>query len=175
MAEAANIYIDNDNRKWPVVFSTATLRRLREDIKFALDEVFSPNVEEKAAKLEVDKYNAFLNDDLRFAEVLYTILKPDLEKAGVSQTQFEEGLTGEGNVRAIKAFHAAFETFSRAPRKTILRGITITMQKQEKLTEIGQKRLEKEAAKLDDKKLEQLVNEKVDAALKDSALSGAAS
>jgi hypothetical protein len=174
MSEPANVFIDAAGRKLPVTINTDTLRRLRTEIKFTFDEALSANVKEKDAEKELDKYNAFLNDDLRFAEVLYTILKPQLEKEQITQQQFEQGLDGEANVRAINAFHAAFEGFSRDPRKSFLRGIKMSREKQQKATAIGMKRLESESAKLDDSKLEKLVNEKIDQALKDNASSGAA-
>ena len=198
MSEPANVFIDAAGRKWKIEFNVAAIRRMRIEAKFYLDEVFSPT--EMDAQLEIKKYNAFLNDDLRFSDVLFAILRPDAEKIGVTKEQFEAALAAEANVKAIRAFHEEFTNFSKdrqQPREIALRTVGISMDEQtkammgetwnavrEKHTQamnVGKKHvkkatmnLEAELAKLDDNKLEQLMQDGIDQASKPNVKNGLA-
>ena len=159
-----NMFKDADGREWTVEISTATLRRLRDMAKFLLDDIICKNVDANGKdklQIEVKKYQDFLDDDLRFAEVMYAILKPDADAKSITQEMFENGLRGKANQDAIIAFHTAFADFSRPPRSLVLRGLKLTMEKQEKLTQIAERRMTSEAAKLDDTALEKLADDAV--------------
>lgn len=153
-----NTFKDAKGREWKVEINVGTLKRMRTLAKFSLDDVMPKELATKEKALDAASgYAEFLNDDVRFSEVLYAILKPDLDAANVTQEQFDEGLSGEANQRAIAAFHGAFTDFSQNPRKTLLRGM-----------KIGIKRMESKLATLDamtDAEMEAMI----DAAEKESS------
>jgi hypothetical protein len=145
-------FTDAKERKWSLPLNVAVLRRMRLLAGFDLSDVLPKDITTKeAAKKAANAYGEFLNDDERFASVLYAIVKPQADADGVTQEQFEEGLDGEANQRAIIAFHGAFTDFSQNPRKTLLRGM-----------KLGLKRAEKRLAKLDaitDAEIEKAIDE----------------
>lgn len=161
-------YTDANNRKWTVDISTAALKRMWSMAQFRLDSVF-PEAGQEDPKSAINTYQAFLDNDILVSEVLYAILKPECDKAGVSQEQFDDGLRNEFNVAAIMALHQAITDFSHPSRKAFLRGVTMSMQKQEKALASGLKRMNLEAEKLTDEKIDDVVNKHADELLKKSA------
>lgn len=156
-------FTDALDREWVIEISTYTIKRLKTELNFSFDDLFAEPDQEQPKKT-VAKYQSFLNDDAKFSDVLFVVLKDEAEKRGVSQQDFDKGLRGQANVAAIRAFHAAYTDFSRAPRTTFLRGVTIVAEKEEKLQRIAEKRMTKEAEKLTDEKIEQMVEKGINEA-----------
>lgn len=117
---------DAKDRDWLVVLNLAALKRMRLMASFTLEDVIPKEITSKdAAAKSATAYSDFLNDDIRFSEVLWAIVQPQADAKGITQEQFDEGLAGEANQRAILAFHGAFTDFSQNPRKKFLRGMQI--------------------------------------------------
>ncbi len=139
-------FTDALGRTWTVDLTVGILRRLAQaPLSFRLEEAMPSKIEEKTATAAIEAYQAFLNDDLRFGDVLFNIIKPDADAKGINQEQFEAGLKGEANQAAICAFHAAFTDFSSAPRKMILRGLQVTMAKATKFQAMADQKMAAEA------------------------------
>ncbi len=127
-----NEFTDAKGRKWPVSLDVGALKRIRILAGCKLDDILPKEIADKeAARAAAESYGGFLNDDEKFSEVLYAILKPHADAAGVTHEQFDEGLAGEANQRALLAFHGAFADFSQNPRKTLLRGMKLELRKME--------------------------------------------
>ena len=129
----SNTYKDAKWREWVVSIDVGTLKRIRLLTGCKLDDVFPKEIADKgAARDAAESYGNFLNDDEKFSEVLYAILKLDADKANVSHEEFDAGLAGDANQRAMLAFHGAFADFSQNPRRTILRGMNLELKKMTK-------------------------------------------
>lgn len=176
------VFEDAKGRKWNLEIVVTTLKRMRLVANFSLDEIFTlsdlpptTSVEEieRVSQERIQKYQAFLNDAIRFSEVIYAIAKPQVDAANLTQNDFDEGLDQNAIQRAMFAFHEAFTNFSSPPQSTILRGVKMQMEKLKTLNYMGAKRIEKEmkkqAAKFDDDVLEKLVNDGIDDQLKKHA------
>lgn len=173
--KASTTYTDAKNRKFTVIISTAALKRMRSMANFTLDSIFSISDDNDAEKKKImERYQAFLDDDIRVSEVLYAVLKPDCDAANISQDQFDEGLQGEANAAAIMALHQAITDFSPPRRKQFLRGVKMALAKLEKAANAYGRRMDKEAEKLTDEKIEEIVNADADARLKSIASGSAA-
>ncbi len=158
-------FTDADGREWPVEISVAALKRMRDHADgFRLDDILpkSPKGEDRDVILE--RYQDFLNDDLRFAAVLWAIVMAP----GIDQEQLDHGLRGGANQRAIAAFHEAFTDFSTPQQKLILLGIKTMADKTTAAIAIATNRLNKEIAKFDDNALENSVNGEIDRALSEA-------
>lgn len=166
-------FIDADGRKWPVEISVATLKRMRVEADgFKLDDILPKNATEENKETILSRYQEFLDDDVRFAAVLWAIVLPHARD--ITQEEFDNGLRGGANQRAIAAFHEAFTDFSTPRQKLILSGIKVLMEKQDKMIRTASERLNNEAAKIDDKELAISVNGEIDRLLSERAGSSAA-
>lgn len=160
--EFSRTFKDALGREWTVEISVATLRRLAEaPLSFTLDQIIPKAVKKGSEQAVVASYQAFLDDDLRFADVLFAILRPAADKLGMSQQEFEQGLSGEANQRAILAFHAAFTDSSPGPRKILLKGLQAAMTKQVRYQELAHQRIDEETASFDDAKMGALLDSQI--------------
>lgn len=160
--EFPNVYTDAKKRIWTIDISTATLRRLAL-IKFSFDDLIPKRPDATdPTKANLSAYQDFLDDDLRFAEVLYVCVKDAADKLSITQADFEEGLAGQFNQKAILAFHSAFMDFSQAPRSILLRGLMLQMNKtataMEKLVVKGNQKLNALAAEMTEEKMDAVID-----------------
>ncbi len=152
--EFSKTFKDALGREWAVEISTATLRRLAQPpLAFQLEEVMPAKVDVNNPQAAIDRYQKFIDDDLRFGDVVFAIVKEQADKQGVNQSQFEEGLKGGANQRAICAWHAAFTDFSHGSRKTILRSLQATMAKESRFHELVTEQIDAAAAAITDERM----------------------
>jgi hypothetical protein len=180
---AQDTYKDALDRAWKVDITVAALKRMRTDLNFSLDSIvptklpeFEKKDEAKAkehAKELLGVYQAFLNDDEKFSNVLWSIVRPQAAERGIAQESFDEGLKGTHNIDAQVAFHWSFTNFSTPSRKSFLERVTTLMEAQAKVEALAAERMQRmeaigktkmdaklqsELAQLGDEQLERIVD-----------------
>lgn len=173
----AKTVTDDLGRAWTVDITVSTLKRLAATpCAFSIDSLVG-DIDSKAKDRAEAAEKAslplrdFLDDTMRFAEVLFAIVKPEADKLGVTIDQFDEGFRGDSIQSAQEAFLQALHDFFRSPpKKMILRGMIEERKQMKILVAAGRKRMEMMLAQQTPEKLEKLANESIDAALSKSAI-----
>lgn len=103
----------NDGFEWQVTVNVGTVKRCMEDTGLKLTDLFSG-----AAKID-----EFFSDDVKFCEVLYSVVRPQAEAAGKNVDAFLAGIDGTVIEGAIEALLEETADFFREPRKGLLKKV----------------------------------------------------
>ena len=132
-------FTDLAGHVWPLVITHGDWKR----VKSALGVDLYRLLEKKG-----EQYTKLMDDRELFMNVVYQLLKPEIDKAGLTQEQFELGIGGEEMSAAGDAFDEAFANFTRDRTQRKAMGRVILKKKE------AQARMEKRALEETDKFLD---------------------
>ena len=93
---------DNSGREWDVAINVATVKRVKDLLGVNLFALLSDRLK---------GLGELLADPVRFVDVLYVIVKPQADAAGVTDEQFGGSLGGDTLQAAAEAFLEALGAF----------------------------------------------------------------
>lgn len=99
-----------DGREWVVAVNVGTVKRVREATGVNVLALIS----DQAAITDA------FSDDVKLAEVIVSLIRPQLETAGVSDDQFFSAIDGTVIENATEALLAEVANFFPEPRRTVL-------------------------------------------------------
>lgn len=105
---------DSAGRDWTVAVNVLTIKRIREAIDVDLMRL------DKGEPGEPSLATRLATDPVLVCEVLYAVIKPQLDLRGITDEQFCEHMDGEATCRAYEAFCEALELFFRSLGRTEL-------------------------------------------------------
>ena len=100
-----------DGTEWQVVVNVGTIKRCMDDTGLRLTDLFASEA----------KIGEFFADDVRFCEVLYSVVRPQAEAAGKTLDDFLAGIDGTVIEGAVEALLAEVADFFQEPRKGLLK------------------------------------------------------
>jgi hypothetical protein len=103
---------DTAGRQWEVAINVATIRRVREFLKFDLLGVFDDGMKPLAE---------LLADACRFVDVLFVLVKPQADAAKVSDESFGAAMGGDSLQAANEAFLEELADFFPSQRADTIR------------------------------------------------------
>lgn len=167
---------DDLGHEWTVDITVSTLKRVRLLVNgFTFDDLISTPAKQTQKELEaaVQPLRDFLDDTVRFSEVLYAILKPQAEAKSLTHEQFDDGFVGHAIGLAKEAFlQALMDFFPQAPKRMMTRGLMEEAKRMTVMEDAARRRMEAMAAEMTDENITKLVNEKIDEVLKKPASDG---
>jgi hypothetical protein len=139
-----------DGREYSTAISMGVIRRTEQQCGERITTLFlKPELRER-----------WFGIDTEFVTLLYHVLKPQIDAAGLTQEQFEETLSGDATADAHRALLEDLRDFSREPLKGLL---TRCIQDSKKLeAEIlleAQRVVDSESARMDQVDLKSLAKE----------------
>ena len=115
-------FYDNKKRAWALAVNTATIKRVKEALGVNLLDAVGGQLIDRIA-----------NDPALFADVLFVLVKPQAEAAGISDVDFGEALAGDEIESASLAFiNAMVDFFPNGRREVLGRAIAAGMEKAKK-------------------------------------------
>ena len=100
-----------DGAEWEVRVNVLTIKRVEEETGIRLTAI----VDDDAMRAKL------FSDDLRFAETVLAVIRPQLEAAGKTDANFFEALDGTTIEQAAEALLAEIVDFFQEPRKGLLK------------------------------------------------------
>ncbi len=100
-----------DGAEWEVRVNVLTIKRVEEETGIRLTAI----VDDDAMRARL------FSDDLRFAETVLAVIRPQLEAAGKTDANFFEALDGTTIEQAAEALLAEIVDFFQEPRKGLLK------------------------------------------------------
>ena len=117
-----HVFADTKKRSWSLAINTATIKRVKEALGVNLMDAVGGQL--------IDKIAA---DPALFADVLFVLVKPQADAAGVSDVDFGEALAGDEIESASLAFiNAMVDFFPKGRREVLGRAIAAGMEKARK-------------------------------------------
>ena len=114
---------DSQNRRWEVRLNVAAVKRVRDlagvDLLTAVD-----------GKL----FEELAGDPVKLCDVLFAVVKPQADAAGVTDEQFAEGIAGDAIDAAVTAFLEELCGFFPRPRRDLLTKALAKLKKLERIT-----------------------------------------
>lgn len=101
----------SDGHEWSIVVNVGTIRRCMHETGLTLTDLFS--TEKKVAE--------FFADDVRFSEVLLSVVRPQLAELGKTDDDFFTAIDGSVIESAAEALLAEVADFFQEPRKGLLK------------------------------------------------------
>ena len=95
-------FSDSSGREWPVTITIGTVRRVKADLSVNLADIHEG---------DPPLMNRIATDPTFFCDVLLSILRPEIEKAGLPEDEFWNRLGGDVVKRAYDAFWAELRDF----------------------------------------------------------------
>jgi len=105
-----SVFSTTDGRKWTVAVNLGTVKRVRE----------ATGVDVLALVSDQRAISEAFSDNIRLAEVIASVIKPELAAAGVTDDQFFSVIDGAVIESATEALLAEVANFFQEPRRTIL-------------------------------------------------------
>lgn len=105
-----SVFATTDGRKWTVAVNLGTVKRVRE----------ATGVDILALVSDQRAISEAFSDNIRLAEVIASVIKPELAAAGVTDDQFFSVIDGAVIESATEALLAEVANFFQEPRRTIL-------------------------------------------------------
>lgn len=105
-------FIDTANRTWPVTITVDTIKRVRGLVGFDL-----------LAVVEKDTLQTLIDDPVVLCDVIYAIIKPAADKAGLTDEQFAQGLGGDVLDNAVGALMEELTDFFPKAKRAVLQKI----------------------------------------------------
>lgn len=102
-----------DGTEWQVVVNVATIKRCMDDTGLRLTDLFASEA----------KIGEFFADDVRFCEVLFSVIRPQADAAGKTLDDFLAGIDGTVIEKAVEALLAEVADFFQEPRKGLLKKV----------------------------------------------------
>lgn len=102
-----------DGTDWKVVVTVGTVKRVLDDTGLKLTDMFTS---QKATE-------QFLSDDIKFCELLWSVVRPQAAEAGVTIDQFFSTIDGTVVENAAEALVSEIVDFFQEPRRSVLRKI----------------------------------------------------
>lgn len=99
-----------DGRQWTVAVNVGTVKRVRE----------ATGVDILALVSDQRAISEAFSDNIRLAEIMAAVIKPELTAAGVTDDQFFSAIDGTVIESATEALLAEVANFFQEPRRTIL-------------------------------------------------------
>lgn len=100
-----------DGVEWEIRVNVLTIKRVEEETGIRLTAI----VDDEAMRTKL------FSDDLRFAEVVLSVIRPQLEKADKPDAAFFEAIDGTVIEQAAEALLAEIVDFFQEPRKGLLK------------------------------------------------------
>ncbi|HUX15214.1 MAG TPA: hypothetical protein VMW52_02010 [Phycisphaerae bacterium] len=136
---------DNEGRSWPVIFTTATFKRVHAALDVDLGRMVSDG----------SIYEVLADDPILLCNMLYVVCKPDADKRGLSDEDFGRGLAGDVIDDAITALMEGLIDFFPKARRRLHRKALAAFATLEK------KALEKAEAMIDSGELEKEIDRRL--------------
>jgi len=153
---------DDLGRPWTIDITAGTMLRVKSLTGFSFDSLIPP-LDAKEKGNELAPIESFIDDTEQFFGVLVAILKPAIEKAGITDEQFLDGFRGEGTTCCVASFLEALGDFFRNPAKrTILRGMAAKWKAMRRAETTARARQDKILAEMTDEKIDAMVNAEID-------------
>lgn len=102
-----------DGTEWQVVVNVATIKRCMDDTGLRLTDLFASEA----------KIGEFFADDVRFCEVLFSVIRPQADAADKTLDDFLAGIDGTVIEKAVEALLAELSDFFQEPRKGLLKKV----------------------------------------------------
>lgn len=166
---------DDLKREWTVNITTAALKRCIARCNFDFNSLVTDLPVKNPTQAEMEAtakpLQDFLDDEVKFSEVLYAVLKLDVDAAGLTQEQFDEGFKDNAKALSRKSFlQALYDFFLPPPKKLMVLGVMEEMKRLEQIHAIGMRRAREMIAKIDPLKAERMTNEQIDKAIRESGI-----
>jgi hypothetical protein len=100
-----------DGTEWQVVVNVATIKRCMDDTGLRLTDLFASEA----------KIGEFFADDVRFCEVLFSVIRPQADAADKTLDDFLAGIDGTVIEKAVEALLAEVADFFQEPRKGLIK------------------------------------------------------
>jgi hypothetical protein len=107
-----------DGTEWQVVVNVGTIKRCMDDTGLRLTDLFASEA----------KIGEFFADDVRFCEVLFSVIRPQADAADKTLDDFLAGIDGTVIEGAAEALLAELSDFFPEPRKGLLKKVTARYQ-----------------------------------------------
>ena len=102
-----------DGTEWKVAVTVLTIKRVMEETGLKLTDLFANEA----------KIGEFFSDDVRFAEVVWSVVRPQAEHLGRTPEQFFGSMDGTVIEAASEALLAETVDFFQEPRRSLLRRV----------------------------------------------------
>jgi hypothetical protein len=110
----AHVFADNKGRRWTVEVNVGTIRRVKALLGVNLLEAVTGELANRMGE-----------DPALFGDVLFACIKPQADAAGVTDSEFGEGLSGDATEEASLAFlQAVVDFFPKGRREMLGRALT---------------------------------------------------
>lgn len=100
-----------DGTEWQVVVNVGTIKRCMDDTGLRLTDLFASEA----------KIGEFFADDVRFCEVLFSVIRPQADAADKTLDDFLAGIDGTVIEKAVEALLAEVADFFQEPRKGLIK------------------------------------------------------
>lgn len=102
-----------DGTEWKVAVTVGTIKRVMDDTGLKLTDMFTS---QKATE-------QFLSDDIKFCEMIWSVVRPQASENGITIDQFLSTIDGEVVEAAAEAIVGETVDFFQEPRRSVLRKI----------------------------------------------------
>jgi len=102
-----------DGVEYQIRVNVGTVKRVLEETGLRLTDLFT----------DEGALGRFFSDDVKFAEVIYSVIRPQLEAAGKTAADFFEAIDGTVIEQAAEALLAEVVDFFQEPRKGLLKKV----------------------------------------------------
>lgn len=143
-------FSDSNGRTWNLIVTVDAVRRVRDLVGVNLARLIEP----RKAGGEVPLMTDLEDDIMLLVDVIYAIIKPQADVAGVSDEEFGQALGGEAIAAAHEAFWKELADFFRSLRRRPGAPEAKAIEKQLALVEAAMAAVEKKIGDLD---VEQIV------------------
>jgi hypothetical protein len=140
---------DTAGRSWTVCVNCDALKRLRTDLKLNL---IGDESEKALARL--------LGDPVALCDALYVLVKPDADKAGVSDVDFGRAMSGDALEAGATALLEELADFTpnRRDRALAARAVEAIRRASDKVRDVLDERFDKEAETLIQEAVEEAIS-----------------
>jgi len=104
-------FVTTDGTTWQVVVNVATIKRCMDDTGLRLTDLFASEA----------KIGEFFADDVRFCEVLFSVVRPQAEADGKTLDDFLAAIDGTVIEGAVEALLAEVADFFQEPRRGLIK------------------------------------------------------
>lgn len=100
-----------DGAEWKVTVNVGTIKRVQDDTGLRLTDLFA----------SPEKITEFFSDDVRFCEVLFSVVRPQAETAGKTIDDFLSAIDGTVIEGAVQALLEEVADFFHEPRRGLIK------------------------------------------------------
>ena len=148
-------FTDAAGRSWGLSVNVTSMQRVKDELSVDLMEMIVG---------DGDLMGRMDRDPCLFCNVIFVLIKPEADKAGVTDAQFGEAMYGDFMNGAAEAFADELMDFPRAPE--LRKNLRTTHEKAEKLRKRGAELIAKKLENPEmDSKLTEMLEEEMDKAV----------